>query len=157
MKLTKRVNLVAYLKSKNVWFRILKKKSTVHTADAAASLGLPLERITKSLVFSADGKPILVIIPGTSRVDKNKLKTILNLRDVQIVPFTEAKRYSGYPPGATPPVHHKNIRRVVIDKKVMQFDTVYGGGGSRKKLIELKPEDIQKLNNGIIADVTSKN
>lgn len=151
-----RVNLVAYLKSKNIWYKILTKKSTVHTADAAASLGLPLERITKSLVFSADERPILVIIPGTSRVDKNKLKTILNVKDVKIVPFSEAKRYSGYPPGATPPVHHKNIRVVIIDKKVMQFDTVYGGGGSRKKLIELKTEDIKKLNNGIIADVTSK-
>lgn len=155
MRLNKRVNLVSYLKSKNIWYKFLTKKTTVHTADAAASLGLPLERITKSLVFSADGQPILVIVPGTSRVDKNKLKTILNVKNVQIVPFSEAERYSGYPPGATPPIHHKNIRLVIIDKKVMQFETVYGGGGSRKKLIELKPEDIKKLNNGIIADVTS--
>ena len=70
------MNLVAYLKSKNIWYKILTKRSTVHTADAAASLGLPLERITKSLIFYADEKPIIVIIPGTSRVDKNKLKKI---------------------------------------------------------------------------------
>jgi prolyl-tRNA editing enzyme YbaK/EbsC (Cys-tRNA(Pro) deacylase) len=112
-----------------------------------------LERVTKSLVFIADDEPVLAIIPGTCKVDKIKLKVALGVRNVQIVPFAEAERYSGYPPGATPPVNHKKIKRVVIDQRVMRFDTVYGGGGSRRKLIELKSVDIQRLNGAIVVDV----
>jgi Cys-tRNA(Pro) deacylase len=152
-KSTDEMNLIAYLKRNNVWFRIIEKKTTVHTADAAVATGIPLEQVTKSLVFLADNSPILVIIPGDCRVDKNKLKSIIKVKNIEMVPFEKAEEYSGYPPGATSPVYHKKIEKVLIDKKVMEFDTVFGGGGSRTKLIELKPEDIQKLNNAIVADI----
>lgn len=39
----------------------------------------------------------------------------------------------------------------------MQHETVFGGGGSRTKLIELKSEDIQRLNNAVVADVAEVN
>jgi Cys-tRNA(Pro) deacylase len=153
---SRKMNLISYLKAKNIWFNILEKRSTVHTAEAAAATGLPLERVTKSLVFFADGQPVIAIIPGICKVDKGKLKAVLGARNVRIVSFAEAERYSGYPPGATPPVHHKKITRIVMDQRVMAFDTVYGGGGSRRKLIELKPQDIQRLNNAIVSDIVGK-
>lgn len=151
------MNLTAYLKQNNVWHKIIEKDSTVHTADAAAATGIQLERVTKSLVFLADNSPILVIIPGNCRVDKGKLKAAINAKDVEIVSFEKVEEYSGYPPGATPPVCHRKIKKVVIDEKVMQHETVFGGGGSRTKLIELKSEDIQRLNNAVVADVAEVN
>jgi len=153
---TQRMNLIAYLQTNHVWFNVLEKRSTVHTAEAAAATGLPLQRVIKSLVLTADGEPVIIIIPGTCRVDKDKLKATLGVRKVQIVSFAEAERYSGYPPGATPPVYHKKITKVVMDQRVMQFDTVYGGGGSRQKLIELKPVDIRRLNKALVANITKK-
>lgn len=147
------MNLIAYLKKKKIWHRILEKEDTVHTADAAAATGIPLERVTKSLVFLADKKPILVIVPGTHRVDLRKLKNALSIRKIQIVPFSQVKEYSGYLPGATPPVHHKQIMDVVIDKTVMHYETVYGGGGSRNKLIELRSQDIRQVNSAKVADI----
>lgn len=153
---TQRMNLIAYLQTNHVWFNVLEKRSTVHTAEAAAATGLPLQRVIKSLVLTADGEPVITIIPGTCRVDKDKLKATLGVRKVQIVSFAEAERYSGYPPGATPPVYHKKITKVVMDQRVMQFDTVYGGGGSRQKLIELKPVDIRRLNKALVANITKE-
>ena len=153
---TQKMNLITYLQRNNVWFNVLEKKSTIHTAEAAAATGLPLERVIKSLVLTADSEPMIIIIPGNCRVDKDKLKATLGVRNVQMVSFAEAERNSGYPPGATPPVYHKKITRVVIDQRVMQFDTVYGGGGSRRKLIELKPIDIQRLNNALVANVANE-
>ena len=147
------MNLIDYLKSNNVWFNLIIKDSTVHTADAAAATGIPLERIIKSLVFLADGEPVLVIIPGNCRVNKKKLKIVLKSKNAEIVPFTQVEKYSGYPPGATAPVCHKKINKVIIDERVMLFETVFGGGGSTKKLLELKPKDIQKLNNALIANI----
>lgn len=147
------MNLIAYLEKNKIWHRILEKEDTVHTADAAAATGIPLERVTKSLVFLADKKPILVIIPGTHRADLKKLKNALNIHEIHIVPFTQVKEYTGYLPGATPPIHHKQIMDVVIDKTVMLHQTVYGGGGSRNKLIELRTKDIQQVNSAKVADI----
>lgn len=147
------MNLIAYLKQNGVWYNIIEKKTTVHTTEAAAATGVPLERVTKSLVFLADGSPLLVIILGDCRVDKSKLKAVVNAKNIELVPFEKAEEYSGYEPGATPPVYHKKIKKVVIDQKVLKHETVFGGGGSRTKLIELKSVDIQRLNNAIVADV----
>jgi len=44
--------------------------------------------------------------------------------------------------------------RTVVDKSLLEHDTVYCGGGSRDKLLELKTEDIVKLNNAIVADIS---
>lgn len=155
LRKTNSIMLAKYLKDKGVWFRILEKETTVHTADAAAKTGIPLERITKSLVFISNDIPILAIVPGNCRVDEKKLTNALKLRNVELAPFDLAKKYSGYEPGATCPVCHK-IERVVVDKRVLKHKTVFGGGGNRKRLIELKPKDIIKLNNAIVADISSE-
>lgn len=148
-----RRDLSAYLQANHVWFHVVEKRSTVHTADAAAATGLPLERVVKSLVFTADGEPVMVIVPGTCRVDQRKLRAALGAKRVHVASFADAERYSGYSPGATPPVYHPRITRVVMDQRVMQCDTVYGGGGSRNTLIEMKAADIQRLNNAVVADI----
>jgi Cys-tRNA(Pro)/Cys-tRNA(Cys) deacylase len=147
-------DLLEYFKEKKVWFRMIEKETTVHTADAAAATGIPLERITKSLVFLAENKiPMLVIIPGNCVVNKEKLKNFLGVRNVKLASFEEAENYSGYPPGATPPVCHKKIEKVIMDEKLFEHGTVFGGGGSRNKLVEMKSEDIKRLNNALIANV----
>jgi len=151
------MSLEDYLKANGVWFRLIDKQSTVHTADAAAATGLSLERVTKSLVFIADSSPVLAIIPGNCRVDISKFKSAVGAKDLKMVPFADAEKYSGYPPGATPPIFHKNIEKTVIDVRVMRHETVFGGGGSNTTLIELKPEDIQRLNNAMIADIAEVN
>ncbi|MFH7836228.1 MAG: YbaK/EbsC family protein, partial [Candidatus Aenigmatarchaeota archaeon] len=68
--------------------------------------------------------------------------------------FDKAEEISGYPPGGTPSVGHKTKMKVIIDKSVLNYETVYCGGGSRDKLLELKTSDIIRLNNAIIADIT---
>jgi prolyl-tRNA editing enzyme YbaK/EbsC (Cys-tRNA(Pro) deacylase) len=44
--------------------------------------------------------------------------------------------------------------KVILDKKLMQYKSIYGGGGERTKLLELKTNDVIRLNNAIIADIT---
>jgi len=44
--------------------------------------------------------------------------------------------------------------RVIIDEKLTKYDSIFGGGGERTKLLELKTEDVIKLNDGIVADIT---
>lgn len=148
------MNLKAELQKAGVWHRFIEKAETVHTADAAAAAGLQLNRVTKSLIFLDENQqPVLAIIPGDCKVNKGKLKVALGCKDVGLVPFEQAEKYSGYPPGATPPVFHKRQMRVAIDKRLLAHETIFGGGGSRNKLIELKPADVVQLNGAVVADI----
>jgi len=149
-----RLDLESFLRSRGVWYKFIPKPSTIHTGDASRVTGIPLNRITKSLVFKADGEPVLAVIPGDAKVDESKLARVLGVKRVELASFEEAEKLSGYPPGGTPPVHHKWIKRVVFDVRLTGFETIYGGGGARDKLLELKLEDALKLTGGSIADIS---
>ena len=145
--------LKKYLDDHKVWYKIHEKESTVHTADAAAKTGIPIERITKSLVCLVGDKAIVAIVPGNEKLDTKKLARIIGVKKIRICPFDQAHKYSGYPPGATPPCCYLKVDRVIIDKKVLGMETTFGGGGTNRSLLEIKPEDIVKLNKALVEDI----
>jgi len=144
-----------YLKQNNVWYRFISKPETIHTADAARVAGIELRRVTKNLVCkTSEGEYVLLIIPGDKKVNMKKASEVLKVKKVYLMPFDKAEEISGYPPGGTPSVGHKTKMKVIVDKSILNYVTVYCGGGSRDKLLELKTSDIVRLNNAIIADIT---
>jgi Cys-tRNA(Pro) deacylase len=149
------MELESYLKQEGVWYNFVDKPETIHTADAASEAGIELDKVTKALVLlDQDKNSILAIIPGNCKLNFSKVKEAVGAKKVRLVPFEEAENYSGYLPGATPMVCHKIKMKVIFDKKLMRYHSVYGGGGERTKLLELKTEDIIRLNDAIIADIT---
>lgn len=141
-----------YLESKGLWHEFIEKEETVHTADAAKATGLELARITKSLVLKTEEGPVMAIIPGNRKLSFDKLRKIVG--KARLVPFDEAKNYSGYEPGATPMIHHKVQMKVIIDESLLSNEIIYGGGGSRNKLLGMKVKDIVEENKAIVADIT---
>jgi Cys-tRNA(Pro)/Cys-tRNA(Cys) deacylase len=148
------MELVTYLKEKEVWHRFVDKPETTHTADAAGKTGIELRRVTKSLVLLNDNKEVfLAIIPGDKKLSFAKMRGTTSSKKMQLVPFEEASVFSGYLPGATPMVCHKEKMRVVLDSSLTSFETIYGGGGTRTRLLELLVEDVIKLNEAVVADI----
>jgi len=149
------MELEEYLKQEKVWYNFVDKPETIHTADAAEKAGIELNKVTKALVLlDQDKNPILAIIPGDCKLSFSKVREAAGAKKARLVPFEEAENYSGYLPGATPMVHHKIKMKVILDKKLMQYTSIYGGGGERTKLLELKTDDVIRLNNAIVADIT---
>ncbi len=148
------MDLENYLKENNIWHNFIEKPETIHTADASNVSGVDLNRLTKSLILlDQDHNPILVIIPGNCKLSFEKVKLATGVKKVRLVPFDDAEQYSGYLPGATPMVHHKVKMTVILDSKLQTFDSIYGGGGLRTKLLELKTKDVINLNNAMVKDV----
>jgi Cys-tRNA(Pro)/Cys-tRNA(Cys) deacylase len=130
------------------------KSETIHTADAANVAGIELHKVTKNLVSITDtGEYILLIVPGDSKVNLKEVAKMLGVKKVRLAPFSDAENISGYPPGGTPSVGHKTQMRTLIEKKLLNFETVYCGGGSRDKLLEIRVQDIIKLDDAIIAEL----
>jgi len=149
------MDLEAYLLGAGVWHRFLEKTETVHTADAANATGIELTRITKNLVCrTSAGRYALLVIPGDRRVNLQRAAQALNVRNVQLLGFSEAEEVSGYPPGGTPSVHHKTELDVVLDKAVLEHETIFCGGGTRGRLLELRTEDVLKLSRATTADIS---
>jgi len=151
------MNLEEYLKKSGVWYRLMDKPETVHTADASRATGIELRRITKNLVCkTSDGRYALLVVPGNRRVSLQKAAQVLNARNIQLLGFNEAETVSGYPPGGTPSLHHKTPMSVVVEKGLLNYETTFCGGGSRDKILELKTEDLLKLTNATVADISEQ-
>lgn len=148
------MSLEEYLLEKNVWHRFVEKAETIHTADAARVASVPLSKVTKNLVSTTDsGEYILLVVPGDRKVNLDAAAKAANVKKIKLVPFSEAERISGYPPGGTPSLGHKTRMRTILEKVLLDYDTVYCGGGSRDKLLELRTQDIVKLSNATVASI----
>jgi len=147
--------LETWLKQQHLDFELIPKANTVHTADAASATGIPLERITKSLVcLDGDQYAYVAVIPGTHRLRPKAVAKTFGVKKIRLCPFEEAHRYSGYPPGATPPLHHAAVKGVVIDRALLHWDEIYGGGGTNETLLKLRTEDLVRLTGNRVADLS---
>ena len=149
------MELEEYLREQGVWYRFVEKAETVHTADASDATGIELHRITKNLVSKTRKEGYaLIIVPGDRRVDLKAAARALGVKNVRLLPFAEAEEISGYPPGGTPSVGHKTEMSVVLDSKLLEMETLYCGGGTRDRLLELRVEDVVRLNDAAVAPIT---
>lgn len=150
-----KVDLQDYLNRNRVWHKFIQKPETVHTADAARVAGVDLPRVTKNLVSQTDrGEYVLLIVPGDRKVNLKAAANVLGVKRVRLVPFDQAEDISGYPPGGTPTVGHKTRMKVIVDRSLLRFETIYCGGGSRNKLLELRTTDALRLNDAVVAEIS---
>ncbi|MBC7091855.1 MAG: YbaK/EbsC family protein [Nitrososphaeria archaeon] len=150
------MDLEIFLKENNLWYRFIEKSETIHTADAAKAAGIELNRLTKNLVSKTDsGEYVLLIVPGDKKVDLDKAAKVLGVRKIRLVPFDKAEEVSGYPPGGTPSIGHKTPMKIIMDRSLLSHRTVFCGGGSRTKLLELRTEDIVRIGKAIVSDISA--
>jgi Cys-tRNA(Pro)/Cys-tRNA(Cys) deacylase len=149
------VDLETYLKNAGIWYRFLDKPETVHTADASRATGIELNRITKNLVCrTSEGRFALLVVAGDRKVNLRNAADVLGARNIQLLGFNEAESISGYPPGGTPSIHHKNLLQVVIDTQLLTGETMFCGGGTRNRLLELKTADVLRLTNALTGSIS---
>ena len=150
------VKLDARLESLGVWHRFLEKsEATVHTADAASVTGIDLHRISKNLMAkTSDGDYVALIIPGDRKVDLKAVARVLGVKNISLVPFDSADKISGYPPGGTPSMGYETkLATVIIDEELMPFETFFCGGGSTRMLLEIRKDDVIKINSAKVAKI----
>jgi len=100
------------------------------------------------------GEYVLLVVPGDRRVNLKTAADALGVKNVRLMPFGEAEAISGYPPGGTPSVGHKIRMRTVLDSELTEFETLYCGGGTRDRLVELKVSDVISLNDAIVSTIS---
>jgi len=154
-----REKLEAFIREEGVNAKILTfKEQTMTVKSAARQLGVNREKIVKSVLFvDENGVPVLAIVTGDRRVSERKLAVACGAQKVRIARPSSIKHLTGYEAGALPPIGHKKSIRTFIDPKVMSFNKVYGGGGAINALLEISPQDIRRLTNAKVVDISEGN
>ena len=118
------------LKSFDNNLKVLILENTARTAEeAATALGCSVGAIVKSLLFKTGDKFLLCLVSGDRRCSLNKLKKILNEKDVSMANPDEVKRITGYTIGGVSPVGHLTKLKIILDNNLKRFSKVYAAAG----------------------------
>jgi Cys-tRNA(Pro) deacylase len=144
-----------YLKDCGLTIEVMELAESTRTAALAAeAVGSPLGTIVKSLVFLADGKPVLVLVAGDKRADPKKLARILKARRVKIANADQVREATGFTIGGVPPVAHRTKLLTLIDKNLGRFETLYAAAGSPRAVFPISCQALVEITEGQLADVT---
>jgi prolyl-tRNA editing enzyme YbaK/EbsC (Cys-tRNA(Pro) deacylase) len=144
----------AHAAERGIAISVKRFPSTTRTAqDAAREIGCTVAEIVKSLVFLADGAPVVVLCSGADRVDEAKLRDVLGAAGVRRATADEAKTATGYAIGGVPPFGHAASLRVVVDRGLRAFPTVWAAAGLPDAVFPIVPDDLVRLSAATEADV----
>ena len=104
--------------------------STRTSAEAAAALGVEVGQIAKSLVFLADGGPVMVVASGADRVDTAKLSAHLGGAAITRADADAVRAATGYPIGGVSPAGLDRSLPVLVDRALAGFDEVWAAAGT---------------------------
>ena len=97
--------------------------------DAARQLGVQVAQIANSLVFSADGAPLLVLASGGHRVDTARVARLVSAEHVDRATPEFVREHTGFAIGGVAPVGHPAPLRTLVDVALEQYDEVWAAAG----------------------------
>lgn len=149
-------DLAQFILQKNIQAEIIHLPvQTLTVAAAAEALKVKEAQIIKSVLFLADGRPILVIANGTVKIHRKRLADSIDIsrRRVKMASAEQVSQITGYEVGAVPPFGHTEKLDTLIDQAVFDETSVYGGGGERDALMHLTTEELRQVIQAQIVDI----
>lgn len=119
-------------------------ESTHTAAEAAAAIGCEVAAIVKSLVFEADGAPLLVLASGPNRVNTAALGERLGA-SIGKADANAVKAASGYSIGGVPPLGLLTPMRTVLDETLLSLPILWAAAGSATAVFAIEPAELVRL------------
>ncbi len=138
-----------YFKSYGIEDKILEFPVSSATVELAAkALNTEGCRIAKTLSFSVEDCPILIVTAGDAKIDNKKYKTFFGAK-AKMLPFDEVTEKIGHAVGGVCPFAINDGVKVYLDNSIKRFETVFPACGSSNSAIELTPDELEKYSNFI--------
>ncbi len=126
----------------------------VHTAAAAAAaLGVEVGQIANSLIFEADGAPLLVLTSGAHRVDTRKVAAGLGVARLGRATPEFVRAHTGQAIGGVAPLGHPKPVRTLVDTALAQYDEVWAAGGVPQAVFPITYAELLRVTNGVPTEV----
>jgi prolyl-tRNA editing enzyme YbaK/EbsC (Cys-tRNA(Pro) deacylase) len=126
----------------------------VHTAAAAAAaLGVEVGQIANSLIFDADGEPLLVLTSGAHRVDTARVCGLVGATTVRRASPEFVREHTGQPIGGVAPVGHPKPIRTLVDTALSQYGEIWAAGGIPPAVFPTTFAELVRITSGTPAEV----
>ena len=146
--------VVAALRDAGVDAEVRRLDRPVPTAAAAAAaLGCAVGAIANSLVFDADGAPLLVLASGAHRVDTAKVAALVGAARVRRASPEFVLAATGQEVGGVAPVGHPAPLRTVVDVDLATFPLIWAGAGDHHTMFPVSYADLVRITGGSEAAV----
>jgi Cys-tRNA(Pro)/Cys-tRNA(Cys) deacylase len=124
--------------------------------EAAAALGVPPERVFKTLVADTDGSLTVAVVPVSATLDLKSLATAVSAKRAAMAAPAAAERTTGYVLGGISPLGQRKSLPTVIDSSALAFPTVFVSAGKRGLEVELSPADLIRLTDAVPAPIARR-
>ncbi|MFE2408776.1 Cys-tRNA(Pro) deacylase [Kitasatospora sp. NPDC059408] len=121
--------------------------------EAAEAMGVPAERVFKTLVADVDGVLTVGVVPVAGRLDLKALAAAVGGKRAAMADPAAAERSSGYVRGGISPLGQRRPLRTVVDEGAMTHPTIYVSAGRRGLEVELAPTDLITLTRATTAPI----
>ena len=134
--------------------KVIVLNSSARTAiDAAKSLNCDVGAIVKSLLLRTDNGFILCLVSGDKRCSLNKIKKIINKKDVSMANADQVKCQTGFSIGGVSPVAHFEKIKILIDSSLSRFENVYAAAGHPNTIFKITYKQLVQLTEGTEEDI----
>tara|TARA_B100001559_G_scaffold161142_1_gene135241 strand:+ start:114 stop:593 length:480 start_codon:yes stop_codon:yes gene_type:complete len=137
---------------KNLKVEIL--ESSARTAkDAALSLNCEVGAIVKSLLLRTDIDFILCLVSGDKRCSLNKIKKIINIKNVSMASADQVKNETGFSIGGVSPIAHLKKIQILVDSSLSRFEYVYAAAGHPHSIFKITYKQLVSITSGKEEDI----
>jgi Ala-tRNA(Pro) deacylase len=146
--------LVDYLEEAHVDYELIPHPRTDTAAAEAKALGVEPNQVAKTLVLTTPEGFVRIVLPASERFDSSKVRTALDTKDVRLA--TEdvlAREYPEFELGAVPPIAGAHRDRVLIDRRLLEQDSVVLEAGTHEQSLRLKTTDLARIAEAGLADL----
>ena len=123
--------------------------------EAARALGVPEQRLFKTLVAMVDAKLVCAVVPVSGRLSLKALAAAVGGKRADMADPSAAQRATGYVIGGISPLAQQSRLPVVLDSTAEQFPTVFVSAGKRGLQVELAPADLVRLTSAQVAPIST--
>jgi prolyl-tRNA editing enzyme YbaK/EbsC (Cys-tRNA(Pro) deacylase) len=136
---------------------VVRLDENAHTAQAAADgLGITRDQIANSLVFLADGQPVLVMSSGGHRVDTQKISAALGGKKITKANAADVRAATGYVIGGVSPVGLATTLPTLVDIHLAEFERIFSAGGHPAYVYQTTFAELVRMTGGTPLDVAEE-
>lgn len=121
--------------------------------EAAAALGIEVGQIASSLVFLAEGEPLLIVASGAHRVDTAKVAAFIGVATLDKATADDVRSATGFAIGGVAPIGHPAPIRTLVDVDLGQYGEVWAAGGHPYCVFPTSFDELVRITGGTPADV----
>lgn len=122
-------------------------------AAAAEQLGIEIGQVCNSLLFNADGGPLLILASGGHKVDVDRVATELGYGSIHRPDADFVREHTSQPIGGVAPLGHPHPVRTIVDTALGNWDVVWAAGGHPHYVFPTSFDELVRITGGEPVDV----